>query len=397
MKTKLFVLTMVLSLVLISSSALAISLTDYKFPRSTSQEAYVNGTFNLSGLSADSTQTGYDFTGSATYDLFYRSLPFSYFLNARGNFSLDRPTYEDAESEDAYNTLITTRANKYLSEQSDLFGFGSARLEYRKLAAQDEADDPYVDVTAGVGYGRTIDATVLKQAMRMNEDFKKYGVITGNIPDDAMLELAGIIDREDEYRSRYGEVEYKKYWYEDMEDVIRKSGVLKEETLGAMGLIRIQEVLEEKTGNRYYGWEARAGVGYVISDFTGESGDPRLSLEFDWARPYSIQLQLTNDAYMYTVLEDDPTYNFGNIFDVYYEVSNRIDWDNNFKIEYNVFSAEDVENTMSMVFSSTYIFYIENQLTFNPNFTYNYFDDGIEETDAQWNWSLTGSISYRLK
>jgi len=381
----------------LSQTVWGISLTDYKFPESTSQEGYLNATFSTENNSADTTQVGYNLGGSARYDLFYRSLPFTYQLNSSGNFSVARSTTDGAESEDAYSFLATTRANKYFPRASlpNLFGFGSARLEYRKLAAQDEADDPYADVGAGVGYGRTIDATVLKQAMRMNEDFRKYGVISRDIPDRTLLELAGIIEREDEYRSKHGEVEYRKYWYEDMEEAIRKSGVLSGETLGAMGLIRIQEVLDEPTGNRFYGWEARAGGGVVLSDFSGESGDPRLSVEFDWARPYSLQVQLTNNAYMNTVFTDDRVYNLGNIFQVYYEVSNRIDWDNRLTLNYSIPTADEAENILSLNLSSSYIFYIENQLTFTPGFVFNYLDNGVG--DGEWDWKLNGSINYRFR
>jgi hypothetical protein len=44
---------------------------------------------------------------------------------------------------------------------------------------------------------------------------------------------------------------------------------------------------------------------------------------------------------------------------------------------------------------SDYIFYIENKLTFNPGFQFQYTDDGIN--DSAWNWALLGSITYRLR
>ena len=51
----------------------------------------------------------------------------------------------------------------------------------------------------------------------MNEDFLKYGVIKSDLPDKALLELAAVIDREAEFRSKHGNIEYRKYWYEEME------------------------------------------------------------------------------------------------------------------------------------------------------------------------------------
>jgi hypothetical protein len=390
-----FIAFLLVGVLLSFQQAYSIDLTRYTFPKSISQEAFVNGTFNVNGTSEDSTETGYNFGGTASYDLFYRSLPFSYQLNANGNFTLSKATAEGAESEDAYDFRLKTRANKYLSDEGKIFGFGEANMEYRKLSAMDEADDPYVDVTAGVGYGRSINATVYKQAYRMAQDFKRFGVVTKDIPEKTLLELARIIDREGEFRSRYGTVEYRKYWYEAMEEVLKNAGVISEEGLGAIGVLRIQEVLDEPTGLRFYGWELRAGAGVVVSDFDGESGDPLLTLNFDYARPISLQLQLNNSAYYSSVFEDDPVHKIGDIFQIYYEISNRIDWDNTLEAEYLIPTATGAENSMSLDFSSTYILYIENRLTFNPSFLLHYFDDGVN--DAQTNWAVLGSISYRLK
>ena len=382
-------------IVALVNSAAGISLTDYTFPKSTTQEAYLNGVFSALGNSSDSTEVGYNLAGSASYTLDYRSLPFSYNFDVLGNFAVAKSTVEDSDTEDSYDILATTVADKYIRDDSNLFGFGGASLEYRKLTSQDEADDPRIDLEVGVGYGRTINATVLKQAIRINEDFKKYNVISGDIPDNALLELAQVIDREGEYRSRYGNVEYRKYWFEDMEEVIRKSGVLAGESLGAIGILRIQEVLDEPTAQRWHGWVARAGVGVQVSDFDGDAGDPTVSARFDWTRPIDIRFQLSNSASFYTVLEDDPTYNLQDVFRLDYEISNRIDWYNSLAVNYDIPTIDDAENILRLNLKSTYIFYIENQLTVNPEFQYQFIDDGIG--DSRWNWAILGSVTYRLR
>jgi hypothetical protein len=229
----------------------------------------------------------------------------------------------------------------------------------------------------------------------MNEDFKKYGVITGDMPDQTLLEVASIIDREGEFRSQHGAIEYRKYWYEEMENVIRESGVLAGEGLGAIGILRIQEVLDEPTAQRWHGWVVRLGVGAQLSDFDGESGDPRISGRFEWARPIDIRLQLRNEASLSTVLESDPVYNLSDIFSVDYELSNRIDWYNSLAVSYDIPTADGLENILRLDLKSTYILYIENQLSFNPEFQFSFLDDGVG--DSEWNWALLGSISYRLK
>jgi hypothetical protein len=44
---------------------------------------------------------------------------------------------------------------------------------------------------------------------------------------------------------------------------------------------------------------------------------------------------------------------------------------------------------------SAYVFYIENQLSVNPEVQYQLLDDG--GGNAEWDWALLASTSYRLK
>jgi len=378
-----------------ATGAQAVKLTDYKFPVSTSQEAYVNSLLNVAGQSADTTEVAYNFGGSANYRLNFRSLPLSYDLSLLGNFSVVKGSEEDSDTKDAFYLMASTTADKYLREDRDYFVYGAGSIEYRKLASQDDADEPRIDLEGGVGYGRTINATVLKQAIRMNEDFLKYGVIKSDMPDQTLLDLAAIIDRESEFRSKYGNVEYRKYWYEEMETVVRESGVLSGDSLGAIGILRIQEVLDEPTAQRWHGWVVRGGVGARVQDFDGESGDPRLTVRFDWTRPSGIELQFTNNAAYSTVFEDDPVHTLSDVFRVDYEISNRIDWYNSLALNYDIPTTDGLENILRLDLKSTYFFYIENELAVSPEFQYSFVDDGFG--DSEWNWTFLMSFTYRLR
>lgn len=373
----------------------AISLTDYTLPTSTTQQAYLNGTFNAQGNSIDTTQTGYLVGGSGTYWLALRSLPFSYDVSVGASATTSRSTVEGAESEDAYDINLSTNLDKYFTDEGEFFIYGAAYMDYRKLASMEEADDARIDVEAGVGFGRTINATVLKQAVRMDEDFLKYGVTTNRLPDSALLALASIIDRESEFRSRYGAVEYGKYWYGEMERVLLDAGVLARESLGALGVLRIQEVIQEPTAQRWHGWQARVGVGSRISDYDGESGDPTLTARLDWHQPVGMDLQFTNRASFSTVFTTDPLYRLQDLFRLDYEISNRVDWYNGVTFKYDVPTETDAESVFESILASTFIFYLENQLSFNPELQFRYLDDGI--ADAAWDWAILGGITYRLK
>jgi len=381
-------------------AAYAISLTEYTYPVSRSQDAYVSGNFNSSGSSQDSTQTSYNLGGTASYNYFFRSLPLTYQFNTTDNIAIARSPQLNDPEKGSYNFDFSARANKYLSNESKIFGFGALHANYLKDYANQHAFPTYEDATAGAGYGRTVNATVLKQAIRMSDDFKRFFVTKGDIPDDVLLKLARIIDNESEYSTMYGPLEYRKYWYNDMEDVLKDSGVLIGDRLGAMGILRIQEVLDEPTGIRTYGWEVRAGVGVVLQDYRGEKGNPLVSVEYDWSRPVSITLQLNNSIYANTVFypsskDSASIYNLGNKFQIYYEFSNRIHWDNQLNLFETLRTKSGQKNAFTGQLSSTFQFYIENQLSFNTGIVVNRNDNGIDIPIT--NWTLTSGINYRLR
>ena len=60
--------------------------------------------------------------------------------------------------------------------------------------------------------------------------------MSDHLPKDTILELSQIIQREDEYKDKFGDV-YKKEWYKDMEAVMTESGLLKEDGLSAIRVI----------------------------------------------------------------------------------------------------------------------------------------------------------------
>ena len=157
---------------------------------------------------------------------------------------------------DEYNTNYQVNGDagvkKYLMQNSAVLKdlFGSVRASSNMLK---DYDQPASSLTVGVGYGRFIEATDLAKAVRIEEFPIKEGELSDHLPKEAILEISKIINREGEYRDKYGET-YEKEWYKDMETVMRKSNLLKEGGLGAIGILRIEEVLErEDIADRFYG------------------------------------------------------------------------------------------------------------------------------------------------
>lgn len=369
----------------------AISLTDYTNPDTFYQEAYVSGSFNFqnrgdnrlpdtecTGDECEGGQASYQGTALANYETQYSTLPFSWSLQLDGTLDVERSAEKDADGESGYEIFARTAADKYLRD-TRVFGYGSLDAGYRKLLGADDADDPYAKVGAGVGYGRAIDATVLAQAMRCVEDLQKYGIVTSDISDSAYLELAAVIDQEKVFKSQYGSIEYEKYWFEAMEAVLQKEGVLAEEALGAMGLIRIREILvNEPISPRKHGWTVRGGVGYVLSNFDGSESDPSLDAAFEYALPYTYRLQLIERVSYSTILSDDVVHQINNSLSLTYEISDRVDWENRWNLGVTVPTESDAENEISNNLASTFRYYVSNKINLDATVSLKHLDDGID-------------------
>ena len=370
----------------------AIRLTDYTNPDSFYQEAYLSGTLNFQDRgdnrlpddectddNCEGGQASYLGTLLANYGTQYSTLAFSWNVHIDGTLDIERSAEKDADDEQGYELFVRTAADRYYRD-TKMFGYGSLEAGYRKFLGADDADDPYAKLGVGAGYGRVTDATVLAKAIRAVEDLQKYGVITSDLSDAAYLELAGIIDRETEFESQYGIAEYERYWFEAMEQVFQQEGVLAEESLGAMGLFRIREILiNEPFSPRRYGWTARGGIGFAISNYDGSESDPSLDAVFEYALPSLYRMQLIERMGYSTILSDNVMHQINNMLSATYEVSDRIDWENLWNLGITAPSESDAENIVSNNLSSTFRYYISNKVNVGATVSLNHLDDGVDD------------------
>jgi hypothetical protein len=374
---------------------MAVKLADYTFPETFYQESYLSGNFSLNNGNQE--QSSYSGSFDGDYDIFYGSLPFSWRLGVDGNVDFSQGPNDGDESENGYGISATTNADKYLGD-SKLFGYGSFDFGYRKSIGLDDADDPYAKVGLGMGFGRIIDATVLAKAMRIVEDLNKYTVLKGNLSDSSYLELAKIIDKENEYIATHGIVEYKKYWFEDMEKILLESGKLRDSSLGALGLIRIQEVLEESYGVRTHGWTVRGGAGFILSNYDGGESDPSIDLSFEYALPYSYRMQINERLDYSSILTDNMVHQFTNNLSLTYEVSNKIDWENGITTIITVPTAENSEKIITNSLISAVHYYIANQITADTSISLNHVNDGMDNNgNDDMSTSIFMGLTYRLR
>ncbi len=373
----------------------AIEMTDYKVVDSLYQDSYLNGNLNVD--SGNQEQTSYNINLNANAEVVKSTLPYSFDLKFDGNSNFSQGPNETDDSLESYDTTATGHFDKYLNSNNQFFVYGSGDLGYRKVAENDDADDPFVKIGTGAGYGRVYDATPLAKALRIVEDLLKYKLIKNDLSNKAYITLAAVIDKEEEYKSKYGLTEYKKYWYKDMEKVFKESGVLDKDSLGAFGIVRINEILEiERVSSRKHGWKVRGGFGKILSNYDGDSEDATIDAEFEYGLPIGHQSQYTENLRLSKLLDSDTDIEFAltNTMSYTYEMSDRIDWENNWLLSYQQNDVAD--DFLSNSISTGFRYYIANRISFNTTLSLSKINNGVGE-EEDWNKSLFAGITYRLK
>ena len=348
-----------LSLIVSSVSAQEVSVTDYEVPVSAADRLLID--FSMNHATSGSTATTSKGNIGGIYKRFYDSLPFGYSIDIIGSGLVDK-NIETDEYESNYQVNGDAGVKKYLMEDNPLLrdSFGSIRAS---SDMQKVYDRPASAVTVGLGYGRFIEATALAKAVRIEEFLIKEGELSDHLPKETILELSKIINRESEYRDRYGET-YEKEWYREMEAVMRESGLLKEGGLGAIGILRIEEVIErEDIADRFYGWDVALGTKFDITTPYEDQDRPIANLDVtaSYARPIAWQWQISERISMNTPFDSfGSAYSLSLSSDLSYELSNRIDL--RLRHLFRLYKPEggDAENSQALGIS--FIYYIENNL-----------------------------------
>ncbi|MBE2279405.1 MAG: hypothetical protein IAE91_03355 [Ignavibacteriaceae bacterium] len=337
-----------------------VKVSDYQVPVSTAKIFRLSGFYNFNQTTNDSATTVLNNSASATafFRYFYSSLPFAWFIDVDAT---------GGKNFDEFNHDISIRPSirKYFSNESDFFGFGALSLRHANTYKQIASD-----LTVGGGYGRYINATALAKAVRIEEHLKRENVITGFLPKNTMIAIANIIEREDEYRGVFGDT-YEKEWYEAIEGEIKASGMLTGNSLGAIGILRTQQVLKsinERVNERYYGWDLTLGVQFNLSRFDkSETRAPALSVGGRYSHPISWQSQV--NAFFSVSTPMDSTF-FKDVIgqaeiDYIYELSNRINFVAAYRINYIVPNIGD--SYADQYVDASFIFYLENNINLGVN------------------------------
>ncbi|GAB1350675.1 hypothetical protein MASR1M107_28900 [Ignavibacteriales bacterium] len=352
-----------LAIVVIMGTTFAqnVSVQDYKVPVSRAKILRLNGSYNFA-QTTDSVTTHVNSNvaqASGLFRYFYSSLPFAYFIDIDATAGKTFDEY-------SHDISIRPSVRKYFADDKDWFGFGAMDLRHANTFKQIESN-----LTVGGGYGRYINATALAKAVRIEDHLLKEGVISSRLPKETMIKIANIIEREQEYRGVFGDT-YEKNWYEDIEKEMRATGLLQGGALGAIGILRTQQVLKginERVNERFFGWDVTAGVLFNLSTRDkSPTNSPALSVGGRFSNPIGWNSQINAYANMNTPF--DSTF-FKTVIvtagvDYFYELGNKINFVAGYQLNYikrNAIIFPLNENSyVDHAISAGFIFYLENNI-----------------------------------
>nr|CAA6823235.1 MAG: Adenylate cyclase (EC [uncultured Thiotrichaceae bacterium] len=342
-----------------SSAAL---LLDYQEASSAYEEAYVNGNAFF-GKNRGDDQAQYNFNVNVDYDKTISTPDRDLKIKANANGQINRAGTAGANSESSYTAGASVTADNYFQPGSNgAFWYGSASVQ-----ANDAFDDLETTAGIGVGYGRVVNVTPMAEAIRVIDELMKHGSITAKPGNAIYQQVANIIARKSEYVSKHGARDYSLVWISDIEQALKKGGVVNG-TLNVAGVLRSRDVLlDGKISLRRHGWKVRAGLGYVGTNFDGLTNKPALEAGAEYHRPLSSQTQFSNEATLRAIINDgDNGYNLNNNMTLTHEVDDRIDWENGWALDY-ARNSQNGDDVTTNTLSSGFVYELNNSLDFTTS------------------------------
>ena len=249
-----------------STTAFAVpAITDYQQATSAYEDAYISGNYNAN--SGNQGQSSYDLNLSLDYEKVFSSPNRNTKLDFNGTGSSSKGSTAGDQSTNTYQALGSATVDNYFRPGSKA-GFWYGKGE---VGVQKGQESPFTKATVGLGYGRVVNVTPMARSIRIIEALRHEGFLKSDVSNVVYRNVAQVIDKEGEYRSKHGAANYEQYWVQDIQSAIEASGMGK---LNARAILKSYDVLtQERISTRKYGWLVRAGVGAVLSDYDGEDGN----------------------------------------------------------------------------------------------------------------------------
>lgn len=394
-KTKIAAALSVALLSVATTATAEITLFDFTEASSSYKNSQLDGTFKADG--GNQGQAGYGATLNLDYNRVISTPNRDFKLDFDAGGSVNRDSTDGASSSSNYTATGRAEVNNYFRPNSKgLFWYGSGDFGLRK-----GAESVYTKIGVGLGYGRVVNLTPMAKSIRLIEALRQQGSITADPSKSTYVRVAKLIAVQEEYKSKYRSGNYLQKWIADIEKVLVSSGQVNG-ALGAAGVIKAHDVLvNENFFERQSGWKVNSGLGLVLSKYDGtDGGDPTLDLiEAEYHRPLSNKTQFSNTSGLSLDFGDDDTgVNLTNTMKLTYELTDQIDWENQWQLGYNKSGSNDSSNDFtSNVLRSKLIYELSNKLDLNLTATATDMDDqddtnNNEEVDTDLNISVSYSL-----
>ena len=393
-KTKIAAALSVALLTVAGSVSAEVTLYDYTEATSAYQDAYLTGQFNATDGNGHS-QMAYNANIALDYDRVISSPNRNLGMQFNADGALSRGSSAGASSDSNYLATGGVTADNYFRPGSKgLFWYGSGEAGIKKSA------DIFSKVGVGLGYGRVVNVTPMARSIRLIEALREQGSLASNPSKATYLKIAQIISREDEYKSKFRLGNYEQEWITDIEKALVASGQVRG-SLNAAGVIEARDVLvNERISSRKHGWLVRGGLGLILSNYDGtDGGDPSLDVGAEYHRPLSNDTQFSNVAKFSSIYGDDDTgYRLNNVMSLTHEISDRIDWENAWLMDYSKAGEAGGQDFTTNTLSSTFRYKLDNQLDLTATAKASNTEDdvannGNDDTDLSFNVGA----SYRLR
>ncbi len=155
---------------------------------------------------------------------------------------------------------------RYLRD--DVFTVGAVEI------SGDTTDELEANVTGGLGSGRFRDVTPLAKAIKIQNAFLDAGVLLAPLEEAILLEVAQVL-------GEVGPAQEEKLT--QVEQLLLATGLVKDDEIGARGLLRLEEVVASIEDARLCGWDVQVRVGVTASAWPFEGLVDTLVLGWNWA------------------------------------------------------------------------------------------------------------------
>lgn len=365
-----------------------VTLFDYTKASSEYEDAYLNGKLNVQD--SKTTKTSYDLKLGVDYEKVMSSADANVKYEANLNGSIADDGDDDTDRVENYSGYAAATYDKYFDPASSpAFWYGQGSVEVQQKGDDDYAGlkNPRVKLSGGLGYGRVVNVTPMAKAMRLVEALVENGNLSIIPSANTYQQVASIIDKEEEYRKKYDE-RYEQYWIRDIQAALGQN-------ISAAGTIRAYEVLtDERISTRKFGWDVRGGLGIVANNFKGNSGNPFMELQGNYYYPVSNRTQFSNEARLSAELDDDDnSYVFTNDMGLTYELTDRVDWENKWSLNYQ--NNENSNDVTTNTLSSAFLYELSNSLDYEARINVSHVD--TEHQDSTLDKGLFMGVKYRLR